>query len=140
MIPKQSTIDYIFLQDTEVVAPPTLTYRMDVKNKRIQGNISGRNALIQRIYKELKTDKHKYPAYEEFGVKTSDLFGGSVSYAYATLTNRISECNFATSYEVESLTDFEMTNSTKTELRIKFNVNSIYGVLNIEEVYKIGDI
>lgn len=141
MIPQQDILDYIFQLESEEVAPKTKTFKMDTKHRRIQGFIDGKKSLMQRIYRELKTEKHEFPVYEEFGIKTNDLFGKSTSYAYGTLVNRIKECNFASDYEVESLTNFRrVARKERNELQIEFTVISIYGELNIKEVFSLVDV
>ena len=61
MIPQKDTLDFVIEEDLiQEKDNPTLTYAMDLENKRIVGKVNKLNALKQRIYKEILTERYPY--------------------------------------------------------------------------------
>lgn len=138
MIPQKDTLDFVIEEDLiQEKDNPTLTYAMDLENKRIVGKVNKLNALKQRIYKEILTERYQYPIYKEYGVIKADLFGKPKAYAYTVFKARVIEC--IESYpEVNQVIDFRYIPelSVKDKLAVSFTVESIYGDFNDKVVIK----
>ncbi|MBL7575512.1 Protein of unknown function [Peptoniphilus asaccharolyticus DSM 20463] len=137
MIPEQNDINLAMKLGIEEKISATKTYRMHVNSKRIYGNIDGKEALKQMIYKNLNTEYGVHLIYPTFGIELQDLFGKPKNFAYVELIRRIEECLIRDD-RINSVTDFKYIKekSYKDNLSISFVVNSIYGDIEITNDWK----
>lgn len=137
MIPEQNDINLAMQVGLEEKISPTKTYRMHVNSERVYGNVDGKEALKQMIYKNLNTEYGVHLIYPTFGMPLQDLFGQPKNFVYVELTRRIEECLIKDD-RVNSVTDFKYLNdrSQRDELSISFTVNSVYGDIEIENTWK----
>lgn len=108
---------------------PATTYRIDTNTNMLQGEIDGLDALVQRVQKELSTEKYRYSIYSwAYGLQTKDLIGADKEYAYLKLQRRIEEC-LAKYDEIIGIKDFNIkeVEGERDALRMSFTINSIYG-------------
>lgn len=131
MIPK-NLIDQELEVSEEI--EPSKTYK--ITNNQIQGYVDGLEALRQAIYKILNTERYEYPIYSfSYGVELEDLIGKDPIYVQIELKRRISECLLQDDRAI-SITNFQ-TNVNGDEIECSFDVQSIYGDLNISQEVSI---
>lgn len=137
MIPEQNDINLAMQLGLEEKVSPTKTYRMHINSERIYGNIDGKEALKQMIYKNLNTEYGVHLIYPTFGMPLQDLFGEPKNFVYAELIRRIEECLIKDD-RVNSVINFKYLKdkSLRDELSISFTVNSVYGEIEIENTWK----
>lgn len=139
MTPDRVITEYIN-EKIEIVTQPTLTHKMHVEEERVYGHTDDLDALKQMIYKCINTEKGVWPIYPSFGLKKRDLFGKPKNYAYLVLTRRIEEALMLDD-RVTKVYDFEFVVNWSPDdlLGMSFKVDSIYGIINVEEVLTIGE-
>ncbi|EGY79005.1 PBSX prophage protein [Peptoniphilus indolicus ATCC 29427] len=110
---------------------------MHINSERIYGNIDGKEALKQMIYKNLNTEYGVHLIYPTFGMPLQDLFGKPKNFVYVELIRRIEECLIKDD-RVNSVINFKYLKdkSLRDELSISFTVNSVYGEIEIENTWK----
>lgn len=137
MIPEQDELNLLMLDGVEGSIAPSYTHRIHVRSDRVYAHIDGREALKQAIYKELNTVKNVHIIYPNYGIYIEDLFGQPKHFAYIELKRRIEDCLIKDD-RVLSVGDFHFDRqmSKKDELSISFTVNSIYGDIEISNVWK----
>lgn len=124
-------------QDFEIEEQPTLTYKLNSGNGRVQGYAENIEAMKQAIYKILLTERYQYLAYSgDYGIETLDLFGEPVSYVCPELERRIKEALLWDS-RIESVDNFEFDVSKKGVVHVSFSVKTVFGDVKAEKEVKI---
>lgn len=84
--------DYI-RENTQINTYPSKTYKIDWKTKRIIGICDGVEAMEQACILHTNTELLDYEIFpdNDYGIKTSDLYGKDVYYVASVLENRIHE-------------------------------------------------
>lgn len=115
------------------------TYKMQIDKDRIYDFVDGAEALKQAIYKRLNTERDVYPIYKNYGIKKKDLFGKEKRYAYMILTDRIKD-TLLEDDRINEVRNFEYIDekSRKDNVCISFDVDSVFGVINVEEVINLA--
>lgn len=130
MIP---SIGGFFAGDFEVKEQPSLTYGMDLDGNRVRGQVDGREAVKQAIFRILQTERYQYIIYPWwYGIETLDLYGKRVTYVCPELERRITEALLVDTC-IRSVTDFEHDLSTKGVVHTAFTVHTIYGDVKAEK-------
>lgn len=126
--------------DIKIITQPAYTHKMHIYEERVYDHTDDLDALKQMIYKCINTEKGVWPIYPSFGLKKRDLFGKPKNYAYLVLTRRIEEALMLDD-RVKKVYDFEFVVNWSPDdlLGMSFKVDSIYGVINVEEVLTIGE-
>lgn len=125
MIPGNSFADDTVIQ-TEVQSSRTYGLYPD----KIQGYLTGADAVSQAVYKLLNTEKYEYPIYSfDYGIALEDLIGKDPDYVVIEIERRISECLLADE-RISEVTDF-VFEEIGDELSISFLVKTIYGDMNV---------
>ena len=113
--------------EDEYLIIPSLTYRLDLKNKRIMGMIDEQQAVIQFIGKVLSINKYAYEIYDwYYGNEVDNLIGMPYAYVEAELPRIIKE-NLLADDRINEVTDFVVKKVSIDSCRVSFKVNSIYG-------------
>ena len=87
MIPSSTNIE---LSNYEI--QPSLTYKLDLENKRIMGKVNNSDSVFQAIQKILSTDKYAYDIYDwNYGHELLKLVGKEFSYIEVKLPQIINE-------------------------------------------------
>lgn len=129
MIPNSLTIEEP-LNPQEYESPPDKTYRLDFENKRIMGNVDGKDAVMQFIKKVLSTDKYAYVIYDwYYGNELLSLVGKPYEYVVTECPRIIDEALTVDSRIIE-VTDFEFTQSSIDGFVMSCLVKTIYGDIN----------
>ena len=117
----------------------SFTYKMQIDKDRIYDFVDGAEALKQAIYKRLNTERDVYAIYKNYGIKKKDLFGKEKRYAYMILTDRIKD-SLLEDDRINEVRNFEYIEekSRKDNVCISFDVDSVFGVINVEEVINLA--
>lgn len=71
---------------------PSLTYRLDLKTKRIVGFVDGVEAYAQAVDKLLLTERYSSPIYSSsYGVELEGLIGTNIEFAKSDVLRRTQE-------------------------------------------------
>ncbi|CAH0122421.1 hypothetical protein PAE9249_04971 [Paenibacillus sp. CECT 9249] len=122
--------------ELEIVRQPSLTYRIDWKNKRIAGMIDDLDAIRQAVVKILQTERFLYLIYTtDYGTEWNGLLGKDRLYVQSELKRRVREALL----QDERITDvddfrFRFDGDAAT---VAFTVVSIYGSFE-QEVRRNG--
>ena len=123
MIPSNS----IFTTDLEVTTQPSLSHKMYIDDKYINGTCKNLEEVKQAIYKILNTERYQYVIYSfDYGVEFADLIGEPISYVCSEIERRITEA-LTQDDRIESVSDFEFDISQKHEVVCTFTVHTIFG-------------
>lgn len=119
------------LNSFEINVQPSKTYRLDVKNKRILGNIDNNEAIMQAVMKILNTERYAYVIYSsQYGVELERFLGADFDFVIADLERTIREAILVDDRMI-SITDFSIEKSGLNELEASFTVNSVFGSTRI---------
>ena len=137
MIPEQDELNLLMLEGVKDDIALSYTYRIHAQSDRVYAHIDEKEALKQAIYKELNTRKDIHIIYPNYGIEIEDLFGQPKNFAYIELARRIEECLIKDD-RVLSVNNFyyDRAKSKKDELNISFTVNSVYGDIEMSNVWK----
>lgn len=121
MLPENNT-----LKDIEQVHDqPSLTYKLDFENKRIQGYTAFQDALDQAIILMTSVERNKYEIYNsDYGIEINDLMGKPMDYVLIVLESRIKDaCSI--DERILDMYDFDLTVDYDTVI-VNFKLKSIY--------------
>ena len=111
----------------EVVAYATKTYRLDPQAKKIEGFTDGYEALLQRVYKGLQTDRYAHIIYDNYGLEFETLLGQDPDFVKEVLPDRIEEFLLLDS-EILEVTSMDFIDGEDSDaLIIQFELGTIYG-------------
>lgn len=137
MIPESQ--DY-FAQDENTQnfeIQPTKTYKLDLVNKRIIGNIDGREAVTQHIRKVLSTDKYAYEIYDwYYGNEILKLVGQSADYAVSRLPNIVREALLVDD-RITDIADWTFEQTAIDTIVASCGVYTVYGKIDYQMEVKI---
>lgn len=131
MIPNSSLNESLeIIEDIET----SKTYKMLIDGNN--GYIDGIESLKQFVYKVLNTERYTYPIYSfNYGIELENLLGKDFDYIKIELKRRIEECLLEDD-RINSVSDFKF-NRKLDSLNVEFNVESIYGTINVDKEVKI---
>lgn len=134
MIPSANNI---LTTDLEISAQPSLSHRMHIDDKYINGTCKDLEEVKQTIYKILNTERYKYLIYSwDYGVEFADLIGEPVSYVCSEVQRRITEALMQDD-RIESVSDFQFDTSNRKEVVCTFTVHTIFGDVSGERMVNI---
>ena len=108
---------------------PTNTYR--VVGNRIIGMTDGIDAMVQAIYKILRTERFANVIYSAaYGVELARFIGENFDFVKADLQRTIEDALMADD-RVRGIENFEMEQINSSSLLCRFDVNTIEGLHNI---------
>ncbi|WEV52028.1 DUF2634 domain-containing protein [Lactobacillus sp. ESL0731] len=110
-----------------------------IKNSRIRSKADGLPAMVQAVWKILKTERFVYPIYsDQYGNDLPDLFGKSFSYARVEIKRMLEEA-LLDDDRVTEVTIDSIEQSDSTTLSVTGTCTTIYGDVPIESEVKISD-
>lgn len=127
MLPKSN----ISINDIDELEMPSLTYRLNFNNK-IYGHIDELEAIQQAIFKILSIERGSNPIYsQDYGVELKRFLGKDIDFIKSDIERTITE---ALLYDdrVLSIESFTINQVENDSMTISFNVNTIFGNINIE--------
>lgn len=129
------------INDIVEVEQPSLTWKVNIDgDDGMDGSIAGYvekvEALKQRLYLLLNTQRDKYKIYGEtgYGVEKDDLIGMPIPYVIPEIDRRYREAILREEPDVLSVGNFAffLDEEDRGILTVKFTVSSIYGTLTVE--------
>lgn len=124
MIP---TTGELLAGDFEVKEQPSLTYGMDLEENCVRGQVDGREAVKQAVFRILQTERYQYVIYPWwYGIETLDLYGEPVNRVCAELERRITEA-LMTDGRITGVTDFRHDTGAKGVVHTTFTVHTVFG-------------
>lgn len=125
MIPSSTNVEL-----TNYEIQPSLTYKLDLENKRIMGTVDNSDSVFQAIQKILSTDKYAYDIYDwNYGHELLKLVGKEFSYIEVKLPQIIEEALLQDD-RIKEITDFEITQLSIDTLSVSFRVITIFSTIN----------
>ena len=116
---------------------PSLTYGMDLDGNRVRGQVDGREAVKQAIFRILQTERYQYIIYPWwYGIETLDLYGEPVNRVCAELERRIEEALLVDG-RIKAVTDFSHDTSVKGVVHTTFTAHTVFGDVGGEREVKI---
>lgn len=123
MTPEQTTN----LIDIEVISQPSLTYGLDLVNKKIRNKIDNADAMLQAIKKILLTERYSCVIYDgEYGSEFSRFIGKDINFCIADAERTATEA-LSVDDRVLGLSNVEMTPKSIDTAELSLVVNTIYG-------------
>ena len=96
--------------------------------------VEGNEALKIWIYKALKTERYIFVAYtKNYGSEVSTLIGivEDEDILFSEISRYIEESLLVNPYII-SVSDFNFSRSKSSEVDVRFNVNTIYGSMDVK--------
>lgn len=116
----------------EFESPPSLTYRLDFKNRRIIGKVDDKEAVMQFIKKVLDTSKYAYTSYDwYYGNEILSLVGLPYDYIVAELPRIIDEALLVDD-RILSIQNWSFNKTSVDSMHLLFLVRTIFGTLKYE--------
>lgn len=132
MIPSSTNIDL-----TNYEIQPSLTYKLDLDNKRIMGKVDNSDSVFQAIQKTLSTDKYAYDIYDwNYGHEILKLVGKEFSYIQVKLPQIIEEALLQDD-RIKEITDFEIEQVNIDTVVASFRVITIFSTINYSMEVKV---
>lgn len=116
---------------------PSRTYRFDPISKRVQGMIDGIEAIKQFIYKTIRTPRFRYSIYSAaYGCEVENIIGDNASSALKE-SEIVRVITDALIYDdrVSRVYDFDI-NINVDKVKVEFSVDTVEGVILVEEVFE----
>lgn len=132
MIPSSTNVEL-----TNYEIQPSLTYKLDLENKRIMGTVDNSDSVFQAIQKILSTDKYAYDIYDwNYGHELLKLVGKEFNYIEVKLPQIIEEALLQDD-RVKEITDFEITQVGIDTVSVSFRVITIFSTVNYNMEVKV---
>lgn len=110
----------------EFVQQPSLTWYVNQETGRIQGEITGIEAVAQAVDIILNVERFRWQIYRPYsGVQWQNLLGQDPGYVASELQRRITAA-LTMDDRIRGISDFSYTASGNT-LSASFTVNTVYG-------------
>lgn len=109
---------------------PSLTYNLDLENKRIIGKIDNKEAVMQSIKKILNTDKYAWDIYDwNYGHELLNLVGKEFDYIEVRLPQIIEEALLQDD-RIKEISDFSIEKSSLNSLVATFKITTIFSTID----------
>lgn len=117
----------INLTQFETVTQPSLTYKLDLSAKRINGYVDDIEAVRQTVMKILDCERYAYVIYSsQYGVELEHLIGKDYDYILAEIERSIADALTADD-RILGVSDFHVEKTGLDTLMTTFTVNSVFG-------------
>lgn len=132
MIPSSANVEL-----TNYEIQPSLTYKLDLENKRIMGKVDNSDSVFQAVQKILSTDKYAYDIYDwNYGNELLKLVGKEFSYIEVKLPQIIEEALLQDD-RIKEITDFEIIQVNIDTISVSFKVITIFSTINYTTEVKV---
>lgn len=133
MITPNSDLNIEEFDEIENTELTSRTYRFDFENKRIEGFIDGKEAILQAVIKILKTERYSNVIYDDsYGVELDNLIGKEFDYVISQLERTIRE-SLLEDDRISDVVDFNWKKLDNVSLQVSLTVITDEGELRIEE-------
>lgn len=135
MIPQQ---EMVYSDDLEVVSIPSLTYKIDYENNRIEGTIDEIEAVEQSIDIMLETVRYSEKVFPDwYGHELYSLVGQDRFYIESEVERMIRDALFVDDRIIE-MKDFTISDGQERDsIVVKFTATTIFGDIDVEKVMSI---
>lgn len=135
MIPQQETI---YSDDLEVVNMPSLTYKIDYENSRIEGTIDEIEAVKQSVDIVLETARYSEKVFPDwYGHELHSLIGQDRFYVESEVKRMIKDV-LSVDDRIVEMKDFTISDGNERDsIIVRFIVTTIFGDIDIEKVVAI---
>jgi phage baseplate assembly protein W len=135
MIPQQ---EMVYSDDLEVVNMPSLTYKIDYENNRIEGTIDEIEAVEQSIDIMLETGRYSEKVFPDwYGHELYSLVGQDRFYIESEVERMIRDALVIDDRIVE-VKDFTISDGQERDsIIVKFTATTIFGDIDVEKVVSI---
>ena len=117
--------------DFELEEQPSRTFNIDFRNKRINGQIDGLDAVMQSVELIMMVERYKWLIYSwRYGVELQNLIGKDPGFVIAEVERRVTEALMQDD-RIERVYNFEYE-INGSELYFTINVDSIFGRFTYE--------
>lgn len=118
---------------------PSLTYRLDLDNMRVQGTVNRQDAMRQAIFKHLQTWLRSHDIYDDsFGLEAHDLIGRDEPYVKSQLKRRIRDALRADT-RILSVKNFRFSRGDADDaLCAHFQVTTRFGNFACDQTIRLG--
>ena len=131
MIPQNGTV----LEDFTFEELPTNTFRLDVEQNVISGQIDGLEAMMQAVYLILSIERYSSDLLStNYGVELVDLIGMPLDFCEAEIPRKITEALMQDN-RISAVEEFIFERRTGY-IHARFTVRTIFG--NIEHERRIA--
>ena len=128
-------IENPIVNETNIITIPSKTYKLIVnedKEDRIIGFIDELEAVKQAIYHILMTERYSYEIYSDnYGIELEQYIGKGIDYLETTIEDTLKEA-LMNDFRIINVTIIEITKITNDTALVKFDVECIYGDLQME--------
>lgn len=132
MIPNSTSVNL-----TNYEIQPSLTYKLDLDNKRIVGKVDNSDSVLQAVQKILSTDKYTYDIYDwNYGHEILKLVGKEFSYVRVKLPQIINEALLQDD-RIKEITDFKIEQINIDTVMASFKVITIFSTINYSMEVKV---
>ncbi len=109
----------------------SLTYKMNLTSKTINGKTDGLEAMKQAVYKILNTERFEYPIYSQnYGIELYDLYGEDPAWVCPELERRIIEALIQDT-RIKEVDTFDFV-IDKSRIHVSFIVHTVFGDIEAE--------
>ncbi|EYE88261.1 hypothetical protein Q428_08660 [Fervidicella metallireducens AeB] len=116
MIPQNDIVDF------EYQEPPSKTWFLDHKSKRIISHIDGKNAVVQAAYCAIQTQRYEHIIFSwQYGSELHTLIGKDEAYVFSEAKRMIKEA-LSVDTRITEVRDFAFENGV-----ISFVIDTIFG-------------
>lgn len=135
MIPQQETI---YSDDLEVVNMPSLTYKIDYENSRIEGTIDEIEAVKQSVDIMLETARYSEKVFPDwYGHELHSLIGQDRFYVESEVKRMIKDA-LSVDDRIVEMKDFTISDGNERDsIIVRFIVTTIFGDIDIEKLVAI---
>ena len=114
------------------VVKPSLTHRIDFKEKRIVELVNDIEALKQAIYLTLSTERYKYLIYSwDHGIRIESLFDKPKTYIIPQLQARITDALMQDD-RITEVSNFKFDVQKRGKYSVTFDVSSVFGEFKMD--------
>ncbi len=122
----------------EVEMQPSFTWKLDDRQRRIQGTVDGKESIRQTICCILNTERYEHIAYSwDYGVEFAELYGQPLGYALPEIKRRVTEA-LQQDDRIYAVDGFVFHMKGKGVVEAVFTVWTNYGRVNVSKEVELG--
>lgn len=124
--------EYNMIIDIDNTSVSNLTYRVDLKNKRIYGKINDIESVKQSVFKILSTERQSNVIYDvNYGVELERFIGIDKDFIISDIERTITDA-LTVDDRITGISNFTANEVSSDTLYLEFIVETVYGDIKIE--------
>ncbi|MGG7176195.1 DUF2634 domain-containing protein [Clostridium paraputrificum] len=125
------------ISELEEKQESSLTYKLDLEQKRIYGKVDDREACKQAILKAFLTERFENVIYSDnYGVELKRFIGKDFDFVKSDIERAIKEAILIDN-RINEISSFTIEKVNVDSLLISFNVSTNYGELSVSSEVRI---